>query len=521
MLSDPFLDKSTGGLSRREFLGRSLLAGVGAATAGLTWETLSAREAGAAAGNQLPELSRFLGRDQVSELLKTALSAGGEFAEVYAEYTINTGIRLDEKKVKSIDYNILSGVGIRVIDGEQVGYAYADSYDMTELREAARVAGAIARKGSGATITPFRVSAAKPPFVLSTPLPVNMGEEAKLELCRRVDGAARGHDAKISQVGVVWGDQAKRILVANSLGTWAEDEQYISRLTCQAQALDGGNRQSGTGRLGGQVEANFFEMNPPEQIGVRAATAAVGKLSARPAKAGKYEVVIGNGWGGVLAHECFGHSLEGDGIRQKTSVRASQLDQQVAATIVDIYDDSTVPNGRGSFKVDDEGTPSRKSHVVDKGILKGYLWDYLNAHLTGNTSSANGRRNSYRDYPIPRMTNTYIAGGSSTPEEIIQSVKEGLYCKDLGGGSVDPASGNFSFFVTEGYQIENGEITGAVTNTTLTGNATDAMMKIVMVGNDLQIDRVSGNCGKEGQWKPVGVGQPTLKFSQITVGGVA
>jgi len=521
MLSDPLFDFATGALTRREFLGRSLMAGVGAAAAGLTWDTLAARDASAAGGNQLPELTKFLSRDQVADILKAALSAGGQFAEVYAEYTINTGIRLDEKKVKSIDYNILSGVGIRVIDGEQVGYAYADSYDMTELLEAARVAGAIARKGSGGSPKPFQVSKAVAPFVLASPLPVNMAEQAKLELCRRVDAAARGHDARISQVGVVWGDQAKRFLVANSLGTWAEDEQYISRLTCQAQALDGGNRQSGTGRLGGQVEANFFEANPPEQIGVRAATAAVGKLAAIPAKAGKYEVVIGNGWGGVLAHECFGHSLEGDGIRQKTSVRASQLGQQVASSIVDIYDDSTVPNGRGSFKVDDEGTPAQKSHVVEKGILKGYLWDHLNATLSGNVSSGNGRRNSYRDYPIPRMTNTYIGGGSSTPEEIIKSVQNGLYCKDLGGGSVDPASGNFSFFVTEGYQIENGAIANAVTNTTLTGNATDAMMKIVMVGNDLVIDRVSGNCGKEGQWKPVGVGQPTLKFSEITVGGVA
>jgi TldD protein len=290
-------------------------------------------------------------------------------------------------------------------------------------------------------------------------------------------------------------------------------------MTCQALALVGTNRQTGIGRRGGQVDADFFDSNPPEQVGKDAATAAINKLASRDAKPGAYEVVIGPGWGGVLVHECFGHSLEGDGIRTKTSVRAHQFDQQVCAPIVNIYDDSTVPNGRGSFKVDDEGTPSRKNHVVQNGVLKGYLWDYLNAKLTGNQSSANGRRNSYRDYPIPRMTNTYIDNGTSTPQEIIKSVKDGLYCKDMGGGSVDPASGNFSFFVTEGYQIENGEIAYAVKNTTLAGNATDAMMKVVMIGNDLEIDRVSGNCGKEGQWKTVGVGQPTVKFSEITVGG--
>jgi len=328
-------------------------------------------------------------------------------------------------------------------------------------------------------------------------------------------------DPRITQVTANYADTSRRLLVANPLGTWAEDDQYVCRLTANALALDGTNRQSAVGRAGGQVEIDYFEKNPPETVGKTAAETAIGKLAARDAKGGAYEVVIGPGWGGVLVHECFGHSLEGDGIRKKTSVRASQLNEQVASTMVNIYDDGTVPFSRGTFKVDDEGTPSSKTQVVKDGILIGYLWDYLNGKLTGHASTGNGRRNSYRDYPIPRMTNTYIGNGTSPPDEMIRSVKNGLYCADMGGGSVDPASGNFSFFVTSGFQIENGELAYPVKNTTLSGNATDAMLKIDMVGNDLEIDTTTGTCGKEGQWKPVGVGQPTVKFREITVGGTA
>ncbi len=519
-MSDPrdLFDPSR--LTRREFIGRSAALGLGAAAAAMTWDSLSAGQARAAA-TPLPPLSQFLTRDQVTELIKLGLSKGGEFAEVFAEYTVNTSIRVDEQKVKSVEYGVMSGAGIRVIIGDQVGYAYADSYDMDELREAARVAAAVARSGAGSAPEPFSVSIAKPPFVLAKPLPTNASEETKLAWCRRVDEAARAVDGRIQQVTVNYGDTSRRLLVANSIGTWAEDEQYVTRLTANALALDGTNRQSANGRLGGQVEADYFEKNQPEQVGRQAAEQAIEKLGARDAVGGAYEVVIGPGWGGVLVHECFGHSLEGDGIRKKTSVRASQFKELVAAPIVNIYDDSTVPHCRGTFRVDDEGTPSRKSHVVTDGILTGYLWDYLNGKLTGNASTGNGRRNSYRDYPIPRMTNTYIGAGDSDPAEIIRSVKSGLYCKDMGGGSVDPASGNFSFQVTSAYQIENGELTHPVKNTTLAGNATDAMMKIVMVGNDLHIDPTTGNCGKEGQWKPVSVGQPTVKFSEITVGGTA
>lgn len=519
-MSEPFSLFDPGRLSRRQFLGRSMAAGVGAAAAGLTWEALVARQA-AAAPAALPPLSQFLSQDLVRDLLKLALAGGGEFAEIYGEYTINTAIQIDESKVKNLQYGILSGVGVRVIYGAQVGYAYADSYEPEDLREAARVASAIAQGGSQGKPKPFGVSQAKAPFQLRTPAPVTLAEETKLGLARRVDAAARAVDPRIKQVQVAYADTARRLLVANSNGLWAEDEQYVTRITANALALEGSNRQSGIGRMGGQVESDYFEQNPPEAMGTSAAQVAIRKLGARDVKSGSYAVVIGPGWGGVLVHECFGHSLEGDGIRRQTSLRHTQLNTKVCADIVDIYDDGTVPNSRGSFKVDDEGTPAQKNHVVEKGVLRGYLWDYLNGKLTGNRSTGNGRRTSYRDYPIPRMTNTYIAAGQSDPAEIIKSVKFGILCTDMGGGSVSPADGNFSFAVTEAYQIEDGQITHPLKNTTITGNAADAMLKIEMVGTDLKIDPTTGSCGKEGQFKPVGVGQPTVKFSEITVGGTA
>jgi TldD protein len=321
-------------------------------------------------------------------------------------------------------------------------------------------------------------------------------------------------------VQVIMADTAKAILIANSEGVFVEDRQFISRLACQPTAIDGSNRQAGIAMAGGSVDADYFtNVRTPEETANEAADSAIALLSAVDAKAGSYPVIINHGWGGVLVHECFGHSLEGDGIRKKTSIREKQLNQKVASDIVDIWDDSTVPNARGSFKVDDEGTPSQKSHVVEKGILKGYLWDRLNAQLTGNVSTGNGRRNSYRDFPIPRMTNTYISAGTSKPADLFASVKNGLYCKNLGGGSVNPADGMFSFVVSEAYLIENGQLTSAVKGATLTGNAADAMLRVEGLGDDLTIDTKTGTCGKDGQFKPVGVGQPTVLFSEMTVGG--
>jgi TldD protein len=510
-----------GGLSRRQFLRRSMAVGVTASTASLWWKVLesSAQSEGAAAAT-LPQISDFLAEDQIAELIKLGLSRGAEFAEVYGEYTVNTSFVVDEQKLKTAQYGVLSGVGIRVIKGDQTGYAYADEYGMEALREAAEVAATIASGSGGNAPSAFRVSEAKPPFVLEHPAPTSASEVQKVQLAKRVDEAARAYDPRIAQVTAIMADSARSLLIANSNGLWVTDRQYVSRLGCYPTAIEGDNRQSGFGTAGGQVNADYFDtVRTPENTAKDAAAMAIALLSAEDPKAGTYPVVIAPGWGGVLVHECFGHSLEGDSIRKKSSLRAFQLGEPVCSEIVNIYDDGTVPFSRGSFKVDDEGTPSRKNHVVEDGILKGYLWDYLNANLTGHQPTGNGRRNSYRDYPIPRMTNTYIGAGNDEPESLIASVKDGLYCKTIGGGSVNPADGNFSFVVNEGYRIENGKIGPCVKGATLTGNAAEAMLRVSGLGNDLGIDGKTGNCGKDGQWKPVGVGQPTVLFSELTVGG--
>ncbi len=504
-------------LSRRTFLKGATVLGVSATIAR---GTIGAFEPALAAATQaaLPSVSSFLKRDEVAELIAIALAKGAKFAEVYGEYTINTAFIVDEDALKRVQYGIL--VGVRVLQGDVCGYAYADEYGMPALREAARIAAAVAMNGTPGKPVPFRVSTAKAPFTLTHPAPLFSTEQNKIALALRVNHAARAKDPRVKQVQVVLADAAKAILVANSEGLWVEDRQFQSRISAQVTAVDGAKRQTGSAAAGGCVESDYYDrVVTPEQLGDKVATAAVTLLGAADAKAGSYPVVIAPGWGGVLVHECFGHSLEGDGIRKKTSIREHQLNQKVCADIVDIYDDATVPNSRGSFKVDDEGTPGQKTHVVEKGILKGYLWDRLNAELAGYKSTGNGRRNSYRDFPIPRMTNTYIAAGTSKPEDLIGSVKDGIYCKNMQGGSVNPADGIFSFACTEVYKIENGKVTSPLTDVTLTGNAAASMLNVQGLGDDLVIDPCTGTCGKDGQFKPVGVGQPTVLFSEMTVGG--
>jgi TldD protein len=510
--------------SRRQFLKTSAALGVGAAAASIAWDGLWARESLAAAP-AMPDLAAMLPRERVRELLRLALSRGGDFAEVYGEYTMQTNLGVDQGKLSTVEYGVLSGVGIRVLAGDQIGYAYADDFDLANLRRAAEVAAAIASGGTAGAPQPFGASVARPPFVLRSPAPLALSETRKIELVQRADAAARAVDPRVTQVNASWGDLAKRIVVANSEGVYESDDQFISRLFVQALATEPGKRNFGLGSMGGTQEADAFTAEAVEGVAKQAATTAVTLLAAVEPRAGTYPVVVAPGWGGVLVHECFGHSLEGDGIRKKTSIRASQFGQQVAAKGVDIFDDGTVMNGRGSFKVDDEGTPSRKNHVVRDGVLVGYLWDRLNfkyadpALTRGASLTGNGRRQSYREYPIPRMTNTYIANGTLDPDDIIADVKDGLYCADMQGGSVNPADGSFSFACTLSYKIENGRLTSPVKNVTLAGNGADAMLRIDALGNDLRFERGRGSCGKAGQFKPVGVGQPTVRFTGFTVGG--
>lgn len=476
----------------------------------------------------LPELSTLLPRELAAELLALARAGGATFADLYAEHAIVTGFSLDERRLKSASYSVLQGVGIRAIRGEQTGYAYADGFDPDALREAARVAARIAREappasmGAGGVPLAFRVADAAAPFVLREPATLMLDEPRKVELLKRCDEAARSHDGRVQEVSASFASSAKSFLVANTDGVWAEDRTHLSRLVVSALALENGERQECLATAGGCVEAGYYlNERTPETVALEASSGAVLLLAAREPEAGSYPVVVCNGWGGVMVHECFGHSMEGDTIRRKTSIRATQRGQQVAAKGVTIVDSGLVPFSRGSFRVDDEGTPAQRTVLVEDGVLVGYLWDRLNASLMNERPTGNGRRSSYRDYPLCRMTNTYIEPGPHTADALIADVPRGLYCKKLGGGSVNPADGNFSFQVTEGWMIEHGKLTYPVRNATLTGNGNDAMLKIDGVASDLAIDGTTGSCSKDGQWKPVGVGQPTLRFTGITVGGTA
>ncbi len=475
----------------------------------------------------LPALSDLLRRELVAELLALARAGGATFADVYGEHAVVTGFALDESRLKTASYSVLQGVGVRAVRGEQTAYAYADGFAPDALREAARVAARIAREAppaaAGAGPPPaFRVVEAPAPFTLQDPATLALDEAAKVAILRRADAAARAHDPRVREVSASFATSARAYLVANTDGDWAEDRTHLSRLVVSALALEGNQRQESFATAGGCVERGFYSVErTPETVATEAASGAALLLGAREPEAGSYPVVVCNGWGGVMVHECFGHSMEGDTIRKRTSIRASQLGAQVAARGVTIVDSALVPWSRGSFRVDDEGTPAQRTVLVEDGILVGYLWDRLNAVLTGHRPTGNGRRASYRDYPLCRMTNTWIEPGPHAPEALLADVKRGLYCKKLGGGSVNPADGNFSFQVTEAWQIEDGRLTHPVRNATLTGNGNDAMLRIDGVGSDLAIDGATGSYGKDGQWKPVGVGQPTVRFTGITVGGTA
>ena len=467
-----------------------------------------------------PDLSIPLPRELAAELLTIARGQGAEFAEVYAERAVLSAFSLEEQRVRTSEYGLGQGVGVRALIGAQTGYAYADGFAPDDLREAARVAARIARDGapSGAPRA-FAVVDAPAPFTLAAPVSLTLDEAAKVAMLRRDDAAEGGHDGRVHEVAAPYADSARACVIANSDGLWAEDRHFLSRLTVTAFAAAGDVRQHGTATGGGSVEAGYFAARTPEQVALEAAGVAVTLLGAEEPEAGTYPVVVGPGWGGVLVHECFGHGMEGDGIRKRTSIRAAQMGQPVAAKGVTIVDSALVPFSRGSFRLDDEGTPAQRTVLVEDGVLVGYLWDLLNARLTGHRPTGNGRRASYRDFPLCRMTNTFIEAGPHAPGDLVGSVSRGLYCRNLGGGSVNPADGNFSFQVTEAWRIEGGRLAAPVRNATLTGNGNDAMLRIDGVGSDLVIEGSTGSCGKDGQWKPVGVGQPTVRFTGLTVGG--
>src|SRR5216683_1045152 len=426
--------------------------------------------------------------------LAAALSAGGEYADLYFEYLSSTSLMVDESMVKSASQGISAGCGVRVVVGERTGYAYTDDLSSERILHAARTAALIA---SGPAKTPsvgFQEKPARSLYPVTLPS-VDAEITAKVELVMRADQSARSYDPRIQEVRASYADELRNILVVGSDGTLAEDSQPLARMNVSCIAKTEGNSARGSSGGGGRVALDFFfGEKTPEYFAKESARQAILQLDAREAPAGEMEVVLGPGWPGVLLHEAVGHGLEADFNRKQTSAFAGLIGKRVA---------------------------SEKCTVVDNGTMKGYLSDKLSSRLMGMADTGNGRRESYEHIPMPRMTNTYMLAGQDDPEDIIRSVKHGVYAVNFGGGQVDITSGKFVFSASEAYLIEDGHVTAPIKGATLIGNGPDVLTRVSMVGNDLKLDEGVGTCGKDGQAVPVGVGIPTLKIDRLTVGGTA
>ncbi len=451
--------------------------------------------------------------------LGEALSAGGDFADLYFESVTATSLGVDEQIVKSASQGTSAGCGIRVLSGERTGYAYTDNLSPERLLHAARTAALIA---SGPARQPVQGFVETPAANLY-PVPLggfDLDLAARLELILRADRAARAFDPRVVQVRAGYSEELRRILIAASDGAFASDTQPLCRLNVFVIAKDGEVSTKGSAGGGGRAGLEQFSgSKSPEHLAHEAARGAILQLGAVPAPAGEMEVVLGPGWPGILLHEAVGHGLEADFNRKKTSAFAGLIGQPVASPKVTVVDNGTMAGRRGSLNVDDEGSATQETVLIEGGVLKGYLSDKLSARLMGMPNTGSGRRESYQAIPMPRMTNTYMLAGDDEPEDIVRSVKRGLYAVNFGGGQVDITNGKFVFSASEAYLIEDGKITAPVRDATLIGNGPEALKYVSMVGHDLKLDEGIGTCGKNGQSVPVGVGMPTIKLDKMTVGG--
>jgi TldD protein len=451
--------------------------------------------------------------------LGEALSAGGEFADLYFESVTSTSLGMDEGIVKTAAQGISVGCGIRVLSGERTGYAYTDDLSPERLLKAARTAALIANGPQTQRVQGFNETRT-PSLYPMTGLTVDAEIAEKLNLIERANKAARDYDVRITQVRASINDELRRILIAASDGTYASDTQPLARLNVAVIAKDATSSSRGTSGGGGRVTLDFFDgEKSPEHFAREAARTAILQLGAIAAPAGEMQVVLGPGWPGVLLHEAVGHGLEADFNRKKTSAFAGLIGQQVASSKVTVVDNGRMPGRRGSLNVDDEGNPTQETVLIENGILRGYLSDKLSSRLMNMPNTGSGRRESYQSIPMPRMTNTYMLNGEDDPVDILKSVKRGLYAVNFGGGQVDITSGKFVFTASEAYLIEDGVVTAPVKGATLIGNGPEALKYVSMVGNDLALDEGVGTCGKAGQSVPVGVGMPTIKLDRMTVGG--
>jgi TldD protein len=454
----------------------------------------------------------------MNDVLAVALSRGGDYADLYFEYRENSSILFEEEAVKNAGGGVVQGVGIRVVMGDATGYAYTEDLTAEAMRHAADTAARIARRGD--RVGPVGVAMRLTPDLYPVRAPSwEAPAREKLAIIRRADAAAREYDPMIQRVVVSFADELKHIAVATSDGTLVEDAQPMIRLNIQCLSEKGNERQSAVGGGGGRLGLEYFESHSPEALAREVARQAVLLQDAVEAPAGLMPVVLGAGDSGILLHEAVGHGLEADFNRKKTSNYSDRLGQPVASGLVTVVDDGTIPNSRGTINVDDEGNPPRKNILIEEGILQGYMQDRISATHFAVAASGNGRRESFRHHPMPRMTNTYMLPGQSTPEEIIRAADRGLYCLSYSGGQVNISNGDFVFSVTEAYLIEGGRVTAPVKGVTLIGNGPETLSQVTMVGADYQLSDGRWTCGKDGQSVPVGVGMPTVLVSGITVGG--
>ena len=453
----------------------------------------------------------------IERTLAVALRNGGEFAEVFAEDRRSQSASLDDGKVEDLTTGRRRGAGIRVVVGETTGFAHTADLSEAGLREAAEAAAAAAQGNAqhaaiALTRTPVDIAEVRVP-------PATVDKARKVELLRIADDAARAEGDAIRQVSASYAEGTRRILVANSDGLLAEDERTRTRFVVQCVAVGDTGIQTAFEGPGRTVGFELFDTIDPADIAQIAARRALTMLRARPAPSGPMPVVLKRGAGGVMFHEACGHGLEADLVRKDASVFAGRIGEQVASPLVTVIDDGTMTHEWGTASIDDEGAPTRRNVLIENGVLTDYMWDYVRARKDGRASSGNGRRETYQDLPMVRMTNTYLTAGSEDPEAIISGTDRGIYCVQLGGGQVNTATGDFVFGITEAYLIEGGRVTEPIRSANLVGNGPAALLAVDAVGNDFET--WTGTCGKDGQGVPVSSGQPTLRVAELTIGGTA
>ncbi|ANQ84464.1 metalloprotease TldD [Azoarcus olearius] len=461
-----------------------------------------------------------LGEAEIEKVFRKLMRHRIDYADLYFQYHRAEAWSLEEGIVKSGSFDIEQGVGVRAISGEKTAFAYSDDISLDALVDAATATRAIAEAGSRRSVgiepkkSRIRLYRADDPLA-------SLDDTAKVKLLERLEGFARAEDPRVTQVMAHIAGSWEVVMVARNDGHMAADVRPLVRVSITVIMEENGHREQGSAGGGGRYDYGYFSDERLQGYARAAVHQARVNLAAEPAPAGTMTVVLGSGWPGILLHEAIGHGLEGDFNRKGSSAFSGRIGQQVAARGVTVVDDGTLPDRRGSLTIDDEGNPTERTVLIEDGILAGYMQDTMNARLMGMAPTGNGRRESYAHLPLPRMTNTYMLNGDKDPQEIIKSVKKGLYAVNFGGGQVDITSGKFVFSTAEAYLIENGKVTRPVKGATLIGNGPDVLTRVSMIGNDMALDPGVGTCGKDGQSVPVGVGQPTLRVDGLTVGGTA